>query len=174
MRTTWIVSSIAATALLAACSSKPAPSALQAKAALAPIAGSGVTGHAVFTEQANGHVLVNARVEGLKANATHGFHIHEHGSCQDNGNAAGGHFNPIGSAHGKYNTPHHHLGDLPSLKADANGIAIVNALIPSLAVTSGANSIESKALIVHADPDDYTSQPNGNAGARIACAVIAK
>ena len=163
----------AAAFTLAACSSTP-PAPVQAHAQLQPIGGSGVTGSAKFVERPGGQLLVTARVEGLKPNASHGFHVHENGSCQDNGNAAGPHFNPQGTPHGQYTAAQHHAGDLPSLQADSNGIATVNVLTPNLSVTTGPKSVESRALIVHADPDDYTSQPNGNAGARIACAVIAK
>ena len=163
----------AAAFMLTACSSKP-PAPVQAHAQLQPIAGSGVSGTAKFVERPGGQLLVVARVEGLKPNKSHGFHVHENGSCQDNGNAAGMHFNPLGTPHGQYSATQHHAGDLPSLQADANGIATVNVLTPNLTVAAGPKSVESRALIVHADPDDYVSQPNGNAGARIACAVIAK
>lgn len=162
-----------ATAVLAACSNTPTTHHPHSEAKLQPIGNSGVTGTVKMVEQADGHVWVSAVVYGLKPNASHGFHIHENGSCQDNGNAAGAHFNPINSAHGKYTAPQHHAGDLPSLHADSNGVASLNALTGNVSLTASAKSIAGRSLIVHANPDDYTSQPNGNAGDRIACAVIA-
>lgn len=170
MRTHLIWMALAAMTA-AACShqTKPSP---QAHAKLQAVGNSLVRGQATFSERTDGQLMISARVEGLQPNATHGFHIHENGSCQDNGNAAGGHFNPLGSSHGKYNTAQHHAGDLPSLQADANGIAVVNVQTPNLRLSSGPNGVVNRALIVHANADDYTSQPAGNAGARIACAVI--
>ena len=162
-----------ATAVLAACSNTPATNLPHAQAKLQPIGNSGVTGSVKLVEQQDGHVAVSALVYGLKPNASHGFHIHENGSCQDSGNAAGAHFNPMGSAHGKYTAPQHHAGDLPSLQADANGVATVNAITHNVSLSSGAKSIVGRSIIVHASPDDYITQPNGNAGDRIACAIIA-
>ncbi len=66
-----------------------------------------------------------------------------------------------------------HAGDLPSLHANANGMAVVNYEEPTKSAWAAAPThIANRALIVHADPDDYTSQPTGNAGARLACGVI--
>jgi superoxide dismutase, Cu-Zn family len=65
-----------------------------------------------------------------------------------------------------------HAGDMPSLRADASGTAKVDATLDIITVTAGANSVVGKGLIVHAQPDDYKTQPTGNAGARLACAVI--
>ena len=171
MRLHFVLAALAATAL-AACSNTPAPSQPHTDLQLQPIGNSGVTGTVKMVEHSNGHVGISALVYGLKPNAEHGFHIHENGSCQDNGNAAGAHFNPVHSAHGKYTAPQHHAGDLPSLKADANGVATVNVVTHNVSLTQGAKTIAGRSVIVHANPDDYTTQPNGNAGDRIACAVI--
>lgn len=173
MRIHLASTTLLATFLLAACSHQPQKP-VQAHAQLQPIGDSGVTGKAQFTEQSDGSLLVTARVEGLGPNASYGFHVHENGSCQNQGDAAGGHFNPAGTPHGKYTATQHHAGDLPSLRSDSNGIATVYVLTPNLGVAAGPKSVESRALIVHAQADDYQSQPSGNAGARIACAVIAK
>jgi Cu-Zn family superoxide dismutase len=66
----------------------------------------------------------------------------------------------------------HHTGDLPSLKADAGGVARINFESGSMAVGSGVTDVVGRGLIVHRDPDDYKTQPTGNAGPRLACAVI--
>ncbi len=67
----------------------------------------------------------------------------------------------------------HHAGDIDNIVADAEGVARVNVHVPGLTLGSGAaNDVAGRAIIVHADPDDYTSQPAGNAGKRVACGVI--
>jgi Cu-Zn family superoxide dismutase len=88
--------------------------------------------------------------------------------------SAGGHFNPDGQAHGKHSDAAHHVGDLPSLKADANGVAKFNFESGQLALGAGPRNIVGRSVIVHRDPDDYTTQPTGNSGARIACGVISQ
>ena len=65
----------------------------------------------------------------------------------------------------------HHVGDLPALRTDSKGVALVDITSDSVAL-SGPNSVIGKAVIVHADDDDYTAQPTGNAGARIGCGII--
>ncbi len=171
MRTPYVLAGLVALGL-AACSSTAPTDKPHATAHLQPIGDSKVTGKAKFAQHKEGQMYISAVVHGLKPNAEHGFHIHENGSCQDSGNAAGGHFNPVQSPHGKYDQPLHHAGDLPSLKADANGVATVNVLVPGLSLQQGNTNVVNRALIVHAQPDDYTSQPSGNAGARIACGII--
>jgi len=83
-----------------------------------------------------------------------------------------GHFNPQGKPHGNPSSAARHAGDMPALKADANGTAKVDATLDIITVSPGPTSVVGKGLIVHAQPDDYKTQPTGNAGARIACAVI--
>ena len=68
----------------------------------------------------------------------------------------------------------HHAGDLPSLKANASGVATFSFEISTIALGSGSTDVVGKGLIVHRDPDDYKTQPTGNAGPRLACAVIVK
>src|SRR3546814_10546371 len=87
--------------------------------------------------------------------------------------SAGGHFNPTGSPHGRAGTPTHHAGDMDNLTANAQGVADVNIHLAGVTLGGGAaNDIAGRAVIVHAAPDDYTSQPSGNAGARVACGII--
>jgi Cu-Zn family superoxide dismutase len=114
----------------------------------------------VMFHQEEGGVFMHARLSGLTPGQEHGFHIHEKGDCSSgDGLSAGGHFNPAGKPHGPQDAEHH-AGDLPALKADANGKADLR--------------IVGRGLIVHAQPDDYRTQPTGNSGARVACAVIAR
>ena len=165
----------AAVAVLAACQStssdKPADTP-RATAQLQPTKGSKTFGEATF-EQVGGKVHVVVYVQGLKPGQEHGLHIHEVGDCSSgDGMSAKGHFNPLNKPHAHYDSPERHAGDLPALKADKLGRAKVDITVDVLTVTPGATSVINRALIVHADPDDYKTQPTGNAGARIACGVI--
>jgi Cu-Zn family superoxide dismutase len=145
-----------------------------ATAQLQPTRGNSVTGTASFAQKGD-KVLVVAHVSGLKPNQEHGFHIHEKGDCSSgDGMSAGGHFNPKGSPHGHHSNPAHHAGDMPNLQADAYGNAKISAELDIITVTEGPTSVVGRGLIVHVQPDDYKSQPVGNAGARMACAVIGK
>lgn len=161
---------IATATLLSACAS--APSGPRAGAQLQATTGNSTSGNASFV-QAGGKVLVSGEVRGLKPNAEHGFHVHEKGDCSSgDGMSTGGHFNPAGAPHGNHGAGAHHAGDLPSLKADASGVARFSFESSMIAVGSGVTNVVGKGLIVHRDPDDYKTQPTGNAGPRLACAVI--
>ena len=162
---------VAAAVLLAACQTMP-PDAPRATAQLQPTKGNKTLGEATF-EQVGGKVHVVVYVQGLTAGREHGFHIHEAGDCSSgDGMSAKGHFNPFGKPHGHYGSAEHHAGDLPSLKADKGGRAKVDVELDGITVTPGPAYIIGRGLIIHADPDDYKTQPTGNAGARIACGVI--
>jgi Cu-Zn family superoxide dismutase len=86
--------------------------------------------------------------------------------------SAKGHFNPHGKPHGPQGTAERHAGDLPSLRANAQGRAKIDVELDVITLTPGPASIVGRGLIVHADPDDFKTQPTGNAGARLACGVI--
>ena len=166
-----IVLLAAALPLLAACQSVPS-NAPRATASLQPTKGNQTSGTVTFVE-AGGKVRVNAVIVGLKRNGEHGFHVHEAGDCgSGDGMSTKGHFNPLGKPHAHFSTPDRHVGDMPALKANASGRAEANFELDVMTVSPGAASIVGRGLIVHADPDDYKTQPTGNAGARIACAVI--
>ena len=155
---------------------KPAASstAKQASVKLAPASGSLVSGMLTLKPMGDG-VHITGEIGGLTAGGTHGFHIHEKGDCGDNGNASGGHFNPAGGMHGKFGAAGTHAGELPSLVADAAGVARFSVDVHSISLTDGAaNNVVGRALVVHRDPDDFTTQPAGNSGPRIACAVITR
>ena len=161
----------AVAALLAACQSTPdAPS--RATAALQPTKGNKTFGEATF-EQAGDKVRVVVFAQGLRPNQEHGFHIHEAGDCSSgDGMSAKGHFNPHGKPHGDPKSAERHAGDLPALQADKGGRAKIDVTVDALSIGSGAGNIVGRGLIIHADPDDYKTQPTGNAGARLACGVI--
>jgi Cu-Zn family superoxide dismutase len=162
----------AAVALLVACQTSPTDDPPRATAALQPTKGNKAFGEATF-EQAGDKVRVIVFAQGLKPNAEHGFHIHEAGDCSSgDGMSAKGHFNPFGKPHGNPGSAERHAGDMPSLKSDANGNANLSFEVDTLTVSPGPASIVGRGLIVHVQPDDFKTQPTGNAGARSACAVI--
>jgi superoxide dismutase, Cu-Zn family len=160
--------SILALAALAGCQTTPNEG-QRATAQLKPTSGNKTIGEATF-EQVGGKVKVFVFAQGLKPNSEHGLHIHEVGDCSDNGNAAKGHFNPGGKMHGRPGSGH--AGDLPSMKANAKGRGNVQAELSGISVGSGSNNIVNRAVVIHAGPDDFKTQPTGDSGARIACGVI--
>ncbi|HEU4645949.1 MAG TPA: superoxide dismutase family protein [Burkholderiales bacterium] len=161
---------LVAASALAGCQTMSSDAPLLASSGLAATKGNKTIGEVTF-EQVGGKVRVTAQLINLKPNQEHGFHIHEKGDCSSgDGMGAGGHFNPYGKPHGK--GAERHAGDLPNLKADAKGRAKLTVDMDIITLTSGPASIIGRGVIVHADPDDYTSQPVGNAGARLACGVI--
>ena len=160
-------------ASLAGCAGMMPGSGPMATAKLDATRGNTASGMVTFRQQGE-HTMVQAKLEGLKPGQEHGFHIHEKGDCSSgDGMSTGGHFNPGGKPHGAPDAEHH-AGDLPALKADAQGRADVKFQITGVTISSGVADIVGKGLIVHAMPDDYKTQPTGNSGARIACGVIAR
>ena len=143
-----------------------------ATAKLEPTRGNTAAGTVTFVQRGE-VVKVSGSISGLKPGAEHGFHVHEKGDCSSgDGLSAGGHFNPGGKPHGHHGMGERHTGDLPSVKADASGVAAIHFESRTIRVGSSANDIVGKGLIVHRDPDDFKTQPTGNAGPRLACAVI--
>lgn len=141
----------------------------RATAQLKPTQGNKAIGEATFEDTGKGGVHVLVIVHKLKPNSEHGFHIHEAGDCSSpDAMSAKGHFNPGGKPHGNPASGEHHAGDLPALKADAKGTAKLDTTVNGITVSA----IAGRGLIVHADPDDYRTQPTGNSGARVACGVI--
>ncbi len=159
------------TVALAGCASAPGGGPW-AVAELAPTRGNVTAGNVTFVQRGN-KVLVSGTVTGLKPNQEHGFHIHEKGDCSSgDGMSTGGHFNPHGKPHAHHGTSERHAGDLPALQADAGGKAVFSVEMDVITVSDGPASVVGKGMIVHVQPDDYKTQPTGNAGARSACAVI--
>jgi len=149
-----------------------AQSPVGAQAELKPTAGNSVAGTLSLTPEKDG-VRIAGSITGL-APGEHGFHVHEKGDCSaPDGSSAGGHFNPAGAPHGKPGPMPHHMGDINSIRATAEGKADVDVRIKGVTLrTSDATDIAGKAIVVHEKPDDYKSQPAGNSGNRIACGVI--
>ncbi|HVT60099.1 MAG TPA: superoxide dismutase family protein [Thermoanaerobaculia bacterium] len=133
------------------------------------------SGTVTFTQQGD-QVRVVANLAGVERPGNHGFHIHATGQCEHDpgGNhfaSAGGHFNPTDAPHGCPDAAAHHAGDLGNVVIGADGSGHVDLTTPMLSL-SGPNSVVGKAVILHSGADDCTSQPAGNAGARLACGVV--
>ena len=134
---------------------------------------SALSGTADFVETGGG-VQVVARLSNVAPAGKHGFHIHENGSCEDMGKAAGGHFNPGSAQHGllpKDGAAMAHSGDMGNIEIDEAGNGNLVIYMPGLSLTKGGADITGKAVIVHEKEDDF-SQPTGNAGGRIGCGII--
>lgn len=157
--------------VLAGCASMSA-SGPRAAAQIKPTRGNAVSGTATFTQMGD-QVLVEAEIKGLTP-GLHGIHIHEKGDCSaPDATSAGGHFNPAGKPHGGPEGAERHAGDLGNLIADSYGTAILKVTVGGISIVKDApNSVIGRSLIVHADPDDYKTQPTGNSGKRVACAII--
>lgn len=165
-----IMTAAVAAVFLAACQSTPTEPP-RANAQLKPTKGNKTFGEATF-EQVGDKVRVVIFVQGLRPGQEHGLHIHEAADCSGDAMGAKGHFNPHGKPHGQYGSANRHAGDLPSLKANKAGRGNVQVDVDGITVTPGPASIIGRGLVVHASPDDFKTQPHGNAGARIACGVI--
>lgn len=153
----------------------PAPAPAHAHVVLAAASGSHAAGHLALVATPAG-VHITGRIRGLAPDSTHGFHIHATGDCSaPDASSAGGHFNPTYQPHGHPGSASHHAGDMPNQHANAAGVASVDVLDPDIELGTGsATDVLGRAIIVHAQADDYTSQPAGAAGARIACGVITR
>jgi Cu-Zn family superoxide dismutase len=134
--------------------------------------GSELTGIAMFIQDSAG-VSLQLNVENSPP-GEHAVHIHEIGDCSaDDASSAGGHWNPTAEDHGQWGEAPHHLGDIGNITVGEDGMGALSLTTDRWTLGGGAdNDIYGKAIIVHADPDDFTSQPTGAAGGRIGCAVI--
>ena len=119
-------------------------------------------------------VQITGTINGLTPGATHGFHVHENGDCSaPDASSAGEHYNPTSQPHGDPAGTAHHVGDMPNVTSNAEGIAELDAVIDGLSLRTGEpNDIIGRAIVVHEKADDYKTQPSGNSGKRIACAII--
>jgi Cu-Zn family superoxide dismutase len=168
-----LCSSVAATPSMAAeAGAGAAPAAPTSAVALVQGTGDNKVSGTVRFTQSDGKIVVVADLQGLTP-GKHGFHIHEFGDATSkDGSSAGGHFNPMGASHGGHDAAHHHAGDLGNIEAGADGKAHLELTLDDITLTDGPTAIVGRSVVVHAKEDDLTSQPAGNAGARIGVGVI--
>ena len=147
--------------------------------AIAVFDGKKIKGTVIFTEDLkNNCVNIDINIVGLKKNALHGFHVHESGDLTNHCESMCAHFNPYGKNHGCPGAKERHVGDLGNLETDAYGSAKYRMVDDFIKLRGSKANIIGRGLIIHADPDDCglggdeASLKNGNAGKRIACAII--
>ena len=132
-------------------------------------------GSVAYSDGAGGATMT-VTASGMPA-GTHGIHLHEKGLCDGpKFESAGAHWNPAGKQHGRDNPQGAHLGDLANLEVGADGTGSASFTVAGAMMTSGATMLadaDGTALVVHAKPDNYKTDPSGDSGDRIACAVIA-
>jgi Cu-Zn family superoxide dismutase len=134
-------------------------------------------GDATFTGGANG-VTINANLRpGQEAvePGEHGIHIHQTGETSPDFEAAGEHFNPTGAKHGFNNPEGPHLGDLENIFVNNDGSANYTTTVSGATLTGGENPIldsDGSTLVIHAQADDYETDPSGESGDRLAAGVI--
>jgi len=126
-------------------------------------------GDVAISEDANG-ITLRPSAAGLPP-GTHGVHLHEIGQCgTPDFKSAGAHWNPANRKHGRENPEGAHMGDLANIQIEADGrgesILLIGATRHALADADGTS------IVIHANADDYKTDPSGNSGDRIACAVI--
>jgi Cu-Zn family superoxide dismutase len=136
-------------------------------------------GEALLWQDPTGIVHVELQLHDLPP-GEHGIHFHAVGKCEGGATAfstAGGHYNPIGRQHGLNNPAGPHAGDAPNLVVAPDGRAKSNFTTDRISLTAGSTTLfddDGTAIVIHALPDDQVSQPAGNSGARIACALVRK
>lgn len=143
------------------------------KIALEPKSGSNVKGTAEFVDD-KGEVNLEVKLTGLVP-GVHAIHIHEKADCSAaDAASAGGHWNPTFKKHGKWTDAEHHKGDIGNFTADIDGNATILFKTDEWCIGCGdpTKDILGKGLIIHEKADDFTTQPTGNAGGRVACSAI--
>jgi len=143
-----------------------------ASAKLAPKSGNTTLGGKAVFAKRRGKVQLTLWVEGAPP-GKHGAHLHAVGDCSaPDAASAGGHWNPTQAPHGAPSTPSH-LGDLGNITIGRSGRGLLTFENPAWTLGDGApTDVLNHAIVIHADPDDLTSQPSGNAGGRIGCGVV--
>ena len=159
---------LAAATALAACSTVTEPA---GGAPMAIVNASGQSIGSVRAWQTAGGVSFHNEASGL-THGVHGVHVHAVGRCDPPDFAsAGAHWNPAEKKHGINNPAGPHAGDMPNVEVAANGVLSATLTLAGASMASLLDA-DGAALVIHAAADDYVTDPSGNSGARIACAVI--
>ncbi len=150
----------------------PTMPAQQAIAILGSASGSNLTGTATFTQNGD-TITLTVEIQNVSP-GLHAVHIHEKGDCSaPDGTSAGGHWNPTNVAHGKWGVGEFHLGDIGNITVGEDGTGTIELTTNLWEMGTGSDlDVVGTGIIVHADADDFTSQPSGAAGARIGCGAI--
>ena len=138
-----------------------------------PRSNSNISGEAVFTEE-NGEVTMTVEVSGL-TEGQHAIHLHEKADCSaEDGTSAGGHWNPTMQDHGKWGEGEYHRGDIGNFDVDADGNGSITFSTDQWCIDceDEQKNIVGKSVMIHQGADDFTSQPAGDAGARVGCGEI--
>jgi len=145
---------------------------IQASATIEPKSGSQLSGTAEFVF-GHGQITLKLDLEGAPA-GLHAAHLHEIGDCSsDDGTSAGGHWNPMHADHGQWGTDPFHLGDIGNITVGEDGRGSLMMTTDLWTIDSGEpNDILGRSIVIHADVDDFVTQPTGAAGGRIGCGVI--
>lgn len=138
---------------------------------------SNIKGTVKFTEEGN-KIRIDLNLRGLKPTFEHGFHVHEAGDLTDKCTSMCAHFNPYNKTHGCPGKVERHVGDLGNIQTNSKGEAKYTFYDNVIKLRGHTTSIIGRGLIIHEDTDDCGEGGNaeslktGNAGKRIACAVI--
>ena len=181
------VAAVSAAALISACQKPQEPASDNAAettataepAAPQTIALNGPDGRPVgsvtLSEDANG-VTIKVDASAIPA-GTHGVHLHEKGLCEGpDFKSAGAHWNPMAKQHGRDNPMGAHMGDLANFEIGEGGTATTSFLVGGVSMSEPGNTLadaDGTSLAIHAKVDDYKTDPSGDSGDRIACAVLA-
>ncbi|WP_443216793.1 superoxide dismutase family protein [Rhizobium sp. Root1203] len=132
------------------------------------------TGRASITAAVSGGVMIELEASGLPANKWVAFHVHEIGKCDASSHheSAGKHFNPTNAEHGFLAAKGPHAGDMPNQYVGQDGVLRAQVFDGMVSLDGKEDGIRGRALMIHANSDDYRSQPAGDAGERLACGVI--
>ena len=129
----------------------------------------------VTLTEATAGVILRFELKGL-APGPHAVHVHETGKCDGDISGAGGIYNPLGAKHGFLNDEGPMAGDLPNIYASADGTVVAEVLSPFLTLSKDAEETlfdsDKTSIVIAAGADDYESEPDVSASARIACGVI--
>jgi Cu-Zn family superoxide dismutase len=127
-----------------------------------------------LSDAGNGIVVTGTLTE--VAPGPHAIHFHAVGKCEPPFESAGGHFNPGNKQHGILNPGGHHAGDMPNIVMPEEGPGTIQIFAAGLTLAVGAEASlrdeDGTAIVIHAGPDDYKTDPSGNSGNRIACGVV--
>jgi len=172
MKTLLVIACASALGSCAHSAPRQSAASVVAHATLDPKSGASLRGHASVWE-AGAAVTLRLAVSAATPGA-HAVHLHVIGDCSSpDGESAGGHWNPTRQVHGQFDATPHHLGDVANLKVEPDGTGVLTFTTRRWSIGTGrADDVVGKAVVVHMAQDDFSSQPSGNAGARVACGVL--